>query len=114
MKRIISALIISLAFISSCTDDVALTPGISFLTSEPEVFEETAIFRVIGQPFSSIDSLTIPVVFGGTGVQGVDYDASADHFTFKGDHLTDSIVSHVFLRSPLHVQSSHSILKISL
>lgn len=92
MKRIISALIISLAFISSCTDDVALTPGISFLTSEPEVFEETAIFRVIGQPFSSIDSLTIPVVFGGTGVQGVDYDASADHFTFKGDHLTDSIV----------------------
>ena len=92
MKRIISALIISLVFLASCSDDISLTPGISFLTPNPEVFEETAIFRVIGQPFSSIDSLTIPVVFSGTGVRGVDYDASADHFTFKGENLTDSIV----------------------
>ena len=92
MKRIISALIISLTFLASCSNDISLMPGISFLTPDPEVFEETAIFRVIGQPFSSIDSLTIPVVFGGTGEKGVDYDASADHFTFKGDNLTDSIV----------------------
>ena len=92
MKRIISALIISLILAAACSDETSLTPGISFITPEPEISEETAIFRVIGQPFSSIDSLTIPVVFGGDAEQGVDYDASADHFTFKGESLMDSIV----------------------
>ena len=92
MKRIIYALILASVFMASCSDEVTLTPGISFLTPGPEVLEETAIFRVIGQPFSSIDSLTIPVVFGGTAERGVDYEASADHFTFKGENLTDSIV----------------------
>ena len=92
MKRIIYALILASVFMASCSDEVSLTPGISFLTPAPEVFEETAIFRVIGQPFSSIDSLKIPVVFGGSAEKGVDYEASADHFTFKGENLTDSIV----------------------
>ena len=92
MKRIISALIISLILAAACSDETGLTPGISFLTPEPEILEETAIFRVIGQPFSSIDSLTIPVIFGGDAEMGVDYDASADHFTFKGESLMDSIV----------------------
>lgn len=92
MKRIIYALILASVFMASCSDEVSLTPGISFLTPDPEVFEETAIFRVIGQPFSSIDSLKIPVVFGGSAEKGVDYEASADHFTFKGENLTDSIV----------------------
>ena len=92
MKRIIYALILASVFMASCSDEVSLTPGISFLTPDPEVFEETAIFRVIGQPFSSIDSLIIPVVFGGSAEKGVDYEASAGHFTFKGENLTDSIV----------------------
>ena len=82
MKRIISALIISLILATACSDETSLTPGISFITSEPEILEETAIFRVIGQPFSSIDSLVIPVVFGGDAERGVDYDASADLFIF--------------------------------
>ena len=92
MKRIISALIISLILATACSDETSLTPGISFITSEPEILEETAIFRVIGQPFLSIDSLVIPVVFGGDAERGVDYDASADQFKFKGESLMDSIV----------------------
>ena len=92
MKRIIYTLVLASVFMASCSDEVSLTPGISFLTPDPEILEETAIFRVIGQPFSSIDSLTIPVVFGGSAERGVDYEASADHFTFKGESLTDSIV----------------------
>ena len=92
MKRIISTLVISSVLLAACTKNISLSPGISFLTPEPEILEETAIFRVIGQPFSSIDSLIIPVTFGGSAKRGVDYEASADHFTFRGDNLTDSIV----------------------
>ena len=92
MKRIIYALVLSAAFLAGCSDNISLVPGISFLTQDPEILEETAIFRVIGQPFSSADSLVIPVVFGGDAEKGVDYDASADYFTFKGENLTDSIV----------------------
>ena len=92
MKRIIS--IISTVLLAACSDDISLTPGISFLTPEPEIFEETAIFRVIGQPFSDVDSLVIPVTFSGSAKAGIDYEASASHFVFKGEDLTDSIVIH--------------------
>lgn len=91
MKRVIYAITISL-LLAACSDEVTLTPGISFLTPKPEVYEETAIFRVIGQPFSSADSLRIPVVFGGDAQRGTDYDISADHFMLSSDRLTDSIV----------------------
>lgn len=91
MKKIISAFIISSLFIA-CSDEITLTPGISFLTPEPEVYEETAIFRIIGQSFSSADSLTIPVVLGGTAQLGTDYEISADHFVLTKESLMDSIV----------------------
>lgn len=91
MKKIISALILS-SFLLACSDEITLTPGISFLTPDPEVFEETAIFRVIGQPFSTVDSLTVPVTFGGTAQLGTDYEVSSDSFVLTKDSLTDSIV----------------------
>lgn len=82
----------SAAVLAACSEEVRLAPGISFLTPGPEVLEETAIFRIIGQSFSSPDTLRIPVTFGGTAVMGTDYDVSADHFIFSGDSPTDSIV----------------------
>lgn len=92
MKRILSALIISSCMLAACSEGIALTPGISFLTPAPEILEETAIFRVIGQPFSSADSVKIPVVFGGTAQMGEEYEASADHILLRKDSPTDSIV----------------------
>ena len=92
MKRILSAIIILAALGTACSDKIDLTPGISFITPDPEVFEETAIFRIIGQPFSDADSVSIPVIFGGTAEKGVDYEASADRFIFNKETLTDSII----------------------
>ena len=92
MKRILYAIITAAVLLAGCSDGMLFNPGISFLTPEPEIFEETAIFRVIGQPFESADSVRIPVVFGGTGRMGTDYEASADHFTFSSGSPTDSIV----------------------
>ena len=92
MKRVISAIIISLAFMASCSEDVELTPGISFLTPQPEIYEETALFRIVAQPFTSADSLTIPVILGGTAQKGVDYEISAEYFTLSKDSLLDTII----------------------
>lgn len=92
MKRISSAVIISVLLLAACSDNIPFTPGISFLTPAPEMTEETAIFRVIGQPFSSADSVKVPVVFGGDAERGTDYVASADQFVFTSDSPTDSIV----------------------
>ena len=92
MKRIISALIIISAFLASCAEEITLTPGISFITPEPEIQEETAIFRIIGQPFSNVDTLKIPVTLGGTAEKGADYELSAEYFTLTKESLIDSIV----------------------
>ena len=92
MKRVISAFIISLAFAVACSEDISLTPGISFLTPQPEIYEETAIFRIISQQFDSADTLKIPVSIGGTAQKGTDYDISAEYFTITKESLMDSIV----------------------
>lgn len=92
MKRALSAIIISAVMLAACSEEISFTPGISFLTSGPEILEETAIFRVIGQPFSSADSVRVPVTFKGSAELGTDYEASADHFIFSSDSPTDSIV----------------------
>lgn len=92
MKRILYTIIAAAAILAGCSDGMPLTPGISFITPTPEIFEETAIFRVIGQPFDSPDSIKVAVTFGGSAEMGVDYVASADHFVFSKESLTDSIV----------------------
>lgn len=91
MKHLISVFIISFGLIA-CSEEINMPPGISFLTPDPEILEETAIFRVVGQPFSAVDSVTIPISFGGTAQSGTDYIASADHFTFSSESLSDSVV----------------------
>ena len=92
MKRILAVLIIISVFLVSCAEEITLTPGISFITPEPEIYEETAIFRVIGQPFTAVDSIQIPVTIGGTAQKGVDYEISAEYFTLTQESLIDSIV----------------------
>lgn len=91
MKRIISALIISV-LAAACSKEISLTPGISFLTPAPEVFEETALFRIVGQPFTAVDTLKIPVTFSGTARKGEDYEASAEYFILTKESLIDTIV----------------------
>ena len=92
MKRIISALIIISALVTACSKEVSLTPGISFLTPAPEVFEETALFRIVAQPFTEVDTLKVPVSFSGTAQLGTDYEASADCFVLTNESLIDTIV----------------------
>lgn len=92
MKRILSAIIISAATLTACSEEIDFTPGISFLTPAPEIFEETAIFRVIGQPFTSADSVVVPVTFGGSAEMGTDYDVSAEYVILRKDSPLDSIV----------------------
>ena len=92
MKRIISALIIISALVTACSKEVSLTPGISFLTPAPEVFEETALFRIVAQPFTEVDTLKVPVSFSGTAQRGADYEASADYFVLTNESLIDTIV----------------------
>ena len=92
MKRIISSIIIAAALFTACSEKIPFTPGISFLTPAPEILEETAIFRLIGQPFEGQDTVRIAVTFGGSAKKGTDYKASADHFVFTKDAPRDSIV----------------------
>ena len=92
MKRIISALIIATALMMSCTEDVELKSGVSFLTPEPEIYEETAIFQIIAQPFTSVNSLRIPVTLGGTAQKGTNFEISSEYFTLSKDSLLDTIV----------------------
>ena len=92
MKRILSSIIIIAALFTACSEKIPFTPGISFLTPTPEILDETAIFRLIGQPFESQDTVKIPVTYGGTAKRGVDYKASADYFILTKDSPRDSIV----------------------
>ena len=92
MNRTLSALIISAAILTACTNDTTFTPGISFLTATPEILEESAIFRIIGQSFESADTVKIPVIFGGSAEKGVDYEVSAEYFSLRSGSPTDSIV----------------------
>lgn len=92
MKRILSSIIIAAALFTACSKNIPFTPGISFLTPTPEILEETAIFRLIGQPFETADTVRIPVTFGGSAKKGTDYRASADCFIFTKDAPRDSIV----------------------
>ena len=92
MKRIISALIIISAPAISCSKEVSMTPGISFLTPAPEVFEEAALFRIVAQPFTEVDTLKVPVSFSGTAQRGTDYETSADCFVLTKESLIDTIV----------------------
>jgi hypothetical protein len=63
MKRIISSIIIAAALFTACSEKIPFTSGISFLTPAPEILEETAIFRLIGQPFEGQDTVRIAVTF---------------------------------------------------
>ncbi len=91
MKKFISAIIFA-AVLSSCSDDIPLTPGVSLFNETPEILEETAIFRLATLNMPENAEYIIPVKFSGTAERDVDYEVSADAFVFGGENPVDSIV----------------------
>lgn len=92
MKKIITILT-SLAVMAACSDSLTLEPAASLFTPQPEILDETAIFRLaVANMTDSTQVVTFPVVFGGTAERGIDYEASADAFVFGGENPVDSIV----------------------
>lgn len=92
MKRyILSLLTAAVAFIS-CSDELALTPAVSFFAETPEVTDDTAIFRLATAFMTDSTERVFPVTFGGSAEPGVDYTASAEAFVLGGESPVDSIV----------------------
>ena len=56
MKRALSAIIISAAMLAACSEDITFTPGISFLTPDPEILEEIPItvLKIRGSGFKTL------------------------------------------------------------
>lgn len=91
MKRIISILAITAAFVS-CQKELPLEPAISFFGASPEISEETAVFRLAFANITDSTERVIPVTIGGTAENGIDYTISGDRFVFGGENPVDSIV----------------------
>lgn len=91
MKRYILLIIFAAAMVS-CSDEITMTPALSFFSETPEVKEDTAIFRLATAFMPDSTERVIPVRFGGTAEFGTDYTASAEAFIYGGDSPVDSIV----------------------
>ncbi len=92
MKRYILSLLTAAAAFISCSDELALTPAVSFFAETPEVTDDTAIFRLAAAFITDSTEMIIPVSFGGSAERDADYTASADAFVLGGDSPIDSIV----------------------
>lgn len=92
MKRYILSLLIAAAAFISCSDEIALTPAVSFFAETPEVKEDIAIFRLATAFMTDSTERVFPVTFGGSAEPGVDYTASADAFVLGGESPVDSII----------------------
>lgn len=91
MKRLIYAIAAAMAFIA-CQEELPLEPEISFFKAIPEMYEETAIFRLAYSNISDSTERAFPVTFSGTAEPGTDYKVSGDRFVFGGENPVDSIV----------------------
>lgn len=91
MKKTIYLLIALAAFIS-CQDELVLNPAISLFSADPEIYEETAIFRLAYSGMADSTERVFPVTFGGSAEFGSDYTVSSDRFVFGGENPIDSIV----------------------
>lgn len=92
MKRyILSLLTAAVAFIS-CSDELALTPAVSFFSETPEITDDTAVFRLATAFITDSTERVFPVTFGGSAELGVDYKTSGEAFVLGGDSPVDSIV----------------------
>lgn len=91
MKRIIYILTL-VASIASCQKELPLEPAISFFGASPEIYEETAVFRLAYANITDSTERVFPVRIGGTAQIGTDFIISGDRFVFGGENPVDSIV----------------------
>lgn len=92
MKKITGILIIAAGILCACSSDISLDPAVSLFAPKPEVYDETAIFRIASMGIDSASAQTIPVIFGGSAERDADYTVSADAFVLGGENPVDSIV----------------------
>lgn len=92
MKKTFAILLTAAALFCACDQDFVISPAISFFSDKPAVQGDSAIFRVASAYLPEDTQVRIPVTFGGSAVQGVDYKASSDHFMLGGEEPLDSII----------------------
>lgn len=92
MKKISGILIIAAGILCACSSDVSLDPAVSLFAPQPEIYDETAIFRIASMGIDSTSVQTIPVIFGGSAERDTDYTVSSDAFILGGENPVDSIV----------------------
>lgn len=91
MKRTIAAILSIAALLAGCTQELSVSPAVSFISPVPEMTSENAIFRIVSIG-SQEKAVSIPVTFGGSAEKGVDYTTSADAFIIGGESPMDSII----------------------
>ena len=92
MKGRLLTLIAIAGLVGACSKDIALDPAVSLFAPQPEVFEETAIFRLASMGMDAPSDQSFTVTFGGSAERGVDYTVSGDRFVLGGENPVDSIV----------------------
>ena len=92
MKGRLLTLIAIAGLFSACSEDISLDPAVSLFAPQPEVYEETAIFRLASMGIDAVSEQSFPVTFGGSAERGVDYTVSGDRFVLGGENPVDSIV----------------------
>ena len=92
MKGRVLTLIAIAGIFSACSKDISLDPAVSLFAPQPEVYEETAIFRLASMGIDAVSEQSFPVTFGGSAERGVDYTVSGDRFVLGGENPVDSIV----------------------
>lgn len=92
MKGRLLTLIALAGIFSACSKDISLDPAVSLFAPQPEVYEETAIFRLASMGIDAVSEQSFPVTFGGSAERGVDYTVSGDRFILGGENPVDSIV----------------------
>ena len=92
MKGRLLILIAIAGIFSACSKDITFDPAVSLFAPQPEVYEETAIFRLASMSVDTTYEQSFPVTFGGSAELGVDYEVSGDRFILGGENPVDSIV----------------------
>ena len=92
MKGRLLILIAFAGIFAACSKDITFDPAVSLFAPQPEVYEETAIFRLASMSVDTTYEQSFPVTFGGSAEFGVDYTVSGDRFVLGGENPVDSIV----------------------
>ena len=66
MKGRLLTLIAFAGIFAACSKDITFDPAVSLFAPQPEVYEETAIFRLASMAIDTTSAQTFPVTFGGS------------------------------------------------